>query len=233
MQDELKRRAAEKALEYVADGMKLGLGTGSTVAHFIAGLGARVRDGLEVRCVATSLATERLADEHGIAVSDLSDLVTLDLTVDGTDEIDPWFRLIKGGGGALLREKIVAASSRQMVVIADASKKVETLGAFALPVEVVPFGSGSTIERMRQRLGEMGFDASLTVRRDAGGAVTRTDNANLIVDAALGPIEDPAALEQQLNCIPGVVETGLFLGLATTALIADGDGVDVLTPDQQ
>lgn len=228
MSDALKRMAAEKALDFVRPGMKLGLGTGSTAAHFVTLLGQRVAAGLYVRCVATSRTTEQHAAACGVTVEDLSDLVSLDLTVDGADEIDPAFRLIKGGGGALLREKIVAASSARMLVIADASKRVATLGAFPLPIEVVAFGYRATVERIRGRLAATGLEVALVMRQGAGGDLFRTDSGNLIVDAAFGRIDDPAWVEQMLNSIPGVVECGLFVGLASDALIASADGVAVL-----
>ena len=229
MSDRLKQKAAEMALDTVQPGMKLGLGTGSTAAFFVRALGERVKQGLKVRCVATSEATERLARSCGIEIEDLNDLLTLDLTVDGTDEIDPSFRLIKGGGGALLREKIVASASRRMLVIADQSKKVETLGAFALPIEIVSFAFRSTLERLRGTLEQAGYDAPLTMRTTPDGQIMRTDNANVIADAALGHIGDPEALEMALNAVPGIVDCGLFLGLATDALIASGDGVEEMT----
>ena len=228
MSDDLKKLAAQEALDFVRPGMKLGLGTGSTATHFVSLLGERIREGLSVRCVATSRVTEDHAAACGVAIEDLNDLVSLDLTVDGTDEIDPRFRLIKGGGGALLREKIVAASSERMLVIADGSKRVETLGQFRLPIEIVSFGHGSTMHRIRRLLEAADRAVPLEIRRGADGTPFRTDNGNLIVDAALGRIDDPDALEVALNGIPGVVESGLFIGLATDALIASADGVTAL-----
>lgn len=229
MSDSLKQKAAEIALEFVSPGMKLGLGTGSTAAFFVTQLGDKVRQGLNVRCVATSAATEQLARSCGIEIEDLNDLISLDLTVDGTDEIDPSFRLIKGGGGALLREKIVACASKRMVVIADRTKKVDMLGAFALPIELVPFAYHSTLERLRGELMRAGHDAPLVVRKKPDGEIFRTDNGNLIVDAGLGRIPDPEGLEATLNSVPGIVECGLFLGIATDALIASDNGVERLT----
>jgi len=230
MSDRLKQEAAEMALEAVRPGMKLGLGTGSTAAFFVRALGERVRQGLSVRCVATSQATESLADSCGVTIEDLDDLLTLDLTVDGTDEIDPGFCLIKGGGGALLREKIVACASERMIVIADQTKKVDMLGAFPLPIEVVPFAYRSTLRRLGAMLQSRGWDAPLVVRKTPNGEVFRTDNGNLIVDAHLQRIPDPETLEADLNSVPGIVECGLFVGIATQAYIASGDGIEKLTP---
>lgn len=217
------------ALEAVRPGMKLGLGTGSTAAFFVRALGERVRQGLSVRCVATSRATEVLAASCGVAIEDLDDLLTLDLTVDGTDEIDPGFRLIKGGGGALLREKIVACASERMIVIADQTKKVDMLGAFPLPIEVVPFAYHSTLRRVESMLQAGGRDAPLVLRKTPDGEIFRTDNGNLIVDAHFQRIPDPETLEADLNSVPGIVECGLFVGIATEAYIASGDGIEKLT----
>lgn len=228
MSDILKQKAAEMALESVRPGMKLGLGTGSTAAFFVKALGARVQQGLSVRCVATSTATQQLAQSCGITIEDLNDLLSLDLTVDGTDEIDPEFRLIKGGGGALLREKIVANASQQMIVIADQTKKVDMLGQFPLPIEVVPFAAQSTLERVRVALSALGLEGPLAWRKTPDGEVYRTDNGNIIVDAKLERIPDPERLEATLNSIPGIVECGLFLGIATDAFIASADGVEKL-----
>lgn len=228
MSDILKQKAAEMALESVRPGMKLGLGTGSTAAFFVKALGMRVQQGLSVRCVATSAATAQLAQSCGITIEDLNDLLCLDLTVDGTDEIDPEFRLIKGGGGALLREKIVANASQQMIVIADQTKKVDMLGQFPLPIEVVPFAAQSTLERVRVGLSALGLEGPLAWRKTPDGEVYRTDSGNIIVDAKLERILDPERLEATLNLIPGIVECGLFLGIATDAFIASPDGVEKL-----
>lgn len=229
MSDSLKQKAAETALEAVRPGMKLGLGTGSTAAFFVRALGEKVGQGLSVRCVATSQATEQLARSCGIAIEDLDDLLTLDLTVDGTDEIDSGFRLIKGGGGALLREKIVACASARMIVIADQTKKVDMLGAFPLPIEVVPFAYHSTLRRVESMLQAVGHEAPLVLRKAPDGEIFRTDNGNLIVDAHLQRIPDPEHLEAELNSVPGIVECGLFLGIATDAYIASGGGIEKLT----
>ncbi len=221
--DDQKRAAALAALDLVKDGMAVGLGTGSTAAHFVMALGERVRDGLTLRCAATSQQTERLAAEVGITVEPLDDVGRLDLTVDGADELDAALRLIKGGGAALLREKIVAAASARMAVIADAGKLVPRLGAFPLPVEIVRFGAQTTIRAMGRALAAFGHDAApMTIRLDADGAALLTDGGNVIVDCALDAIKDPEGVARALNAVPGVVEHGLFIGLADCAFVADG-----------
>ena len=218
MSDNLKRAAAERAAELVTDGMRLGLGTGSTAAHFVAAIGGRVRNGLKVVGVPTSEATRDQAQREGIPLSTLDETPDLDLTVDGADELDDDLRLIKGGGGALLREKIVAAASKRMVVIADDSKRVAQLGRFPLPIEVVPFG----LPLVRRRLARLGYPAA--VRMEAG-VVAMTDNGNYTVDCDISAtLPDPVGLDRALKAIPGVVDTGLFLGMAETVLIQHGDG---------
>lgn len=216
----LKRAAAARAVDLVQDGMRLGLGTGSTAAIFVELLGARVRDGLSVVGVPTSEATHRAAETAGIALTTLDETPELDLTVDGADEIDGQLRLIKGGGGALLREKIVAAASRRMVVIADGTKQVATLGRFPLPVEVVPFGLGATRRAVAQALARAGCPGEITLRTGPDGAAFLTDGGHLILDAHPGRIPDPEALAAALAALPGVVEHGLFLGLCTGAILA-------------
>ena len=225
MSDALKRAAAARAVALVRDGMRLGLGTGSTAAHFVAGLAERVRGGLAVVGVATSQATARAAAAAGIPLTTLDDTPALDLTVDGADEIDGSLRLIKGGGGALLREKIVAAASARMVVIADAGKQVPTLGAFPLPVEVVPFGLAATVRALAPALARAGCAGAIVLRRGPGGEPLVTDGGHRILDLHLGAIHDPEALAAALAAVPGVVEHGLFIGLATGALVAGPDGV--------
>jgi ribose 5-phosphate isomerase A len=220
---DLKRAAAARAVDLVQDGMRLGLGTGSTAALFVELLGARVRDGLSVVGVPTSEATHRAAEAAGIPLTTLDATPELDLTVDGADEIDGHLRLIKGGGGALLREKIVAAASRRMVVIADGSKQVEALGRFPLPVEVVPFGLGATRRAVAAAITRAGCAGEVTLRQGSDGAPFRTDGAHLILDAHLGRIPDPEALAAGLAAVPGVVEHGLFLGLCTGAILAAGE----------
>ena len=227
--DDLKRRAAMRALDFVETGMRLGLGTGSTAAQFVAALGARVRAGsLDVVGVPTSESTWRLAVEHGVPLTTLDETPELDLTVDGADEVDTRLRLIKGGGGALLREKIVAASSTRMVVIADASKRVARLGGFPLPVEVVPFGHPATELKISRALARLGLPTAIRLRPGSGEGPFRTDSGTLIYDCDLGGISDPEALDAALSAVPGVVEHGLFIGLCSSAVIAGPDGIDVL-----
>jgi ribose 5-phosphate isomerase A len=223
--DELKRQAAARALDFVADGMKLGLGTGSTARHFVELLGARVREGLNVTGVPTSEATREDAIRCGVRLTTLDEVDRLDLTVDGADEVDPALNLIKGGGGALLREKIVAAASDRMIVIADDSKWVETLGRFPLPIEVIPFGLGATRRGIEKSFAECGVSGQLVVRKGRDGHVFVTDGGHWIVDAHLGRIPDAPQLAQSLRLIPGVVEHGLFIGLASTAMLAGAQGI--------
>jgi ribose 5-phosphate isomerase A len=227
--DDLKKRAAERALTFVTSGMKLGLGTGSTAAHFVIQLGERVRAGhLDVIGVPTSEATHKLAVEHGVPLTTLDETPELDITVDGADELDGELRLIKGGGGALLREKIVAAASGRMVVIADESKVVDILGRFPLPIEVIPFGERATAIAIRRAACALGLDPVLNLRLGSAGAPFRTDSGNLIYDCDLKKIPDPEALADALSAIPGVVEHGLFIGLCSAAVIAGPEGVRVL-----
>lgn len=225
MSDTLKRAAGERAAELVTDGMRLGLGTGSTAAHFVAALGERVRGGLKVVGVPTSEATREQAEREGIPLTTLDETPELDLTVDGADELDEELRLIKGGGGALLREKIVAAASRRMIVIADESKRVAKLGRFPLPIEVVPFGLSATEKAVGKLLESLGAGGELRLRRNPEGKPFVTDGGHFILDAHLGRIEKPNVLASTLNNIPGVVEHGLFLGLATGAILATGKGL--------
>ena len=224
MSDELKRNAAAAALEEVGAGMRIGIGTGSTAEHFIQLLGERVRDGLDVVGVPTSERSAALSREEGITLSTLEELPELDLTVDGADELDDELNLIKGGGGALLREKIVATASRRMVVIADSSKHVRQLGAFALPIEVVPFGLGSTERAVARVFGNCGYEPRLSMRGGRENPFV-TDGGHHILDADLRQIADPQALSDALLRIPGVVDHGLFLGIAACAYIAGADGV--------
>jgi ribose 5-phosphate isomerase A len=222
-----KRQAAERAIALVQPGMRLGLGTGSTARHFVDLVGAAVRKGLRIVGVPTSEATARQARELGIPLTTLDETPELDLTVDGADEIDGALRLIKGGGGALLREKIVAASSRRLVVIVDASKRVAQLGHFPLPIEIVPFGAASTIRRVEDAAAAIGLAGPLMLRRQ-GDALFVSDGGHYIVDCAFGAISDPEALAQALAFIPGVVDCGLFIGLASAAIIAGPAGVETL-----
>jgi ribose 5-phosphate isomerase A len=226
--DALKRAAAERAAALVHDGMRVGLGTGSTAAHLVVLLGERVRGGLRIVAVPTSEATRRQAEGEGIPLTTLDDAPELDLAIDGADEIDGAMRLIKGGGGALLREKIVAAASRRMVVIADGSKLVERLGRFPLPIEVVPFGLGATRRAVEAACARCGCPGETRLRKGADGAPFLTDGGHLILDAPLGAIPEPEALATALAAIPGVVEHGLFLGLATGAILANEAGLHEL-----
>ena len=226
--DGLKRAAAERALSLVTNGMNLGLGTGSTAAHFVALLGERVRAGLRVSGVPTSEATQTQAQAAGIPLTTLDETPVLDLTVDGADEIDGELRLIKGGGGALLREKIVAAASRRMVVIADSTKRVERLGSFPLPVEVVPFGLEATRRAIVAACTAAGAAGEARLRSAANARPFLTDSGHLILDLSLGRIEEPESLAAGLAAIPGVVEHGLFLGLASGAILAGREGLTEL-----
>lgn len=226
--DDLKRQAAARAVEQVRDGMTLGLGTGSTAKHFVELLGDRVRGGLRVVGVPTSEATRADAERCGVPLTTLEQVDRLDLTVDGADEIDPGLALIKGGGGALLREKIVAAASDRMIVIADESKWVETLGRFPLPIEVIPFGLGATRRAIEKAFAETGVLGEMTVRKAKDGHAFVTDGGHWIVDAHLGRIPDSARLALSLNSIPGVVEHGLFIGLASTAVLAGPQGIRIV-----
>jgi ribose 5-phosphate isomerase A len=224
----LKRQAAARALEEVRDGMKLGLGTGSTAKHFVDLLGERVRAGLKVVGVPTSEATRAQAESLGIALTTLDDIDHLDLTIDGADEIDRELELIKGGGGALLREKIVASASDRTIVIADESKWVDVLGRFPLPVEVIPFGLAATRRAIASAFAEGGVSGQMVLRKGKDGHVFVTDGGHWIVDAHLGRIEDAPRLAGLLGAIPGVVEHGLFIGLAGTVILAGAQGIRVI-----
>jgi ribose 5-phosphate isomerase A len=225
-----KRAVGEAAAALVEDHMTVGLGTGSTAAFLVMALGARVaREGLSLRCVATSSATETLAVHHGLNLIDLNDADEIDLTLDGADEIDQDLAVIKGGGGALLREKLVWESSRRCVVIADAAKRVVQLGAFPLPIEVVAFGHVATARRLAGALQACGLATEPRLRLKDGEAI-RTDGGNLIYDAPCLAIPDPAALAVALKRVTGVVEHGLFLGLASEALIGTNNGVERFSP---
>jgi len=230
--DQLKRQAAARALEEVRDGMQLGLGTGSTARHFVELLGERVAAGLKVIGVPTSEATREDAMRCGVPLTTLDEIDHLDITVDGADEIDPDLNLIKGGGGALLREKIVAAASDRMIVIADDTKWVPALGKFPLPIEVIPFGLGATRRAIEAAFAACGVSGPMAVRKvkggDKDGHVFVTDGGHWIVDAQLGRIADPPSLAKALSVIPGVVEHGLFIGLARSAVLAGGEGIRVI-----
>ena len=226
--DEAKEAAAREALKHVRDGMKLGLGTGSTAAKFVAGLGEMVADGLNVVCVPTSEATRQQAESLNIPLTRLDEEPILDLTVDGADELDGDLTLIKGGGGALLREKIVASSSRQMIVIADTTKKVDRLGKFPLPVEIVPFGVKSTAMKIEHAARWAGCEGELALRiRD--GELFVTDNGNVIIDCSFGEIPDAQKLASVLSTIPGLVDHGLLIDMAGLAILGGHDGIEVIT----
>jgi ribose 5-phosphate isomerase A len=227
-QDTLKRAAAIRALDFVEDGMKLGLGTGSTAEAFVEVLAPRLKGGLNITCVATSERTAEKARLLGIPMTTLDQLAPLDLTVDGADEADRHLNLIKGGGGALLREKLVAASSRKMVVIADKSKLVRRLGKFPLPVEVVEFGHGTTVRRIvsvAEKLGYLGLAVTLRMK---DGVPFKSDTGHVIYDCAFKAIQNASKLGKALSDIPGVVDHGLFIDLATVLVVARPRGVEVI-----
>ncbi|HEX4371324.1 MAG TPA: ribose-5-phosphate isomerase RpiA [Rhizomicrobium sp.] len=224
----LKRAAAAKALEYVVDGMKLGLGSGSTAELFVEMLAPRVRGGQKLLCVPTSERTAEKARKLGITMASLDDLAPLDLTVDGADEADRNLDLIKGGGGMLLREKIVAASSKKMIVIADETKMVPRLGKFPLPVEVVEFGHKATAARLVKALEALGHVQPQLRLRQAEDEPFKTDCGNVIYDCHLGAIQNAAKLGSAIHAVPGVVEHGLFVGIATMLLVATPGEVEVI-----
>lgn len=219
--DHEKQVAARAAVDLVQPGTVVGLGTGSTAAHVVALLGERVRQGLDIRGVPTSDATRALAERAGIPLVALDDVPSVDLTIDGADEIGPSLALIKGGGAALLHEKIVWSASRRAVVVADSGKLVERLGAFPLAVEVIPLGHRHVARRI-EALG------ARVARREREGVAYVTEEGNHILDCRFGAIDDPAALAARLDAITGVVEHGLFVGLASTAIVAFGSGVRVI-----
>jgi ribose 5-phosphate isomerase A len=222
-----KALAAERALELVEPGMKLGLGTGSTAAKFVELLARKVKSGLQVLCVPTSEDTRLLAERLGIPLTTLDEHPELDLTVDGADEVDNALRLIKGGGGALLREKIVAMASDRMVVIADQTKLVTTLGKFPLPVEIVRFGAKATLNMIADAAYDVNCEGEIALRR-LNGEFFITDSGNYIADCAFREIAEPEALGDVLEMIPGVVEHGLFIGIADMAIVAGPTGLQLL-----
>ncbi|NDW05572.1 ribose-5-phosphate isomerase RpiA [Jiella pacifica] len=222
--EQLKRAAGEAALAFVEDGMLLGIGTGTTAEAFVRALAPKVRAGMKVTGVPTSERTLRLCQELAIPTATLETMPKLDLSIDGADEIDPQLRLIKGGGGALLREKIVAAAAKRMIVIADETKLVDTLGAFPLPIEINGFGMIATYLAIQEKAKGLGLTCDLTLRR-SGEEPFITDSGHLILDASFGRIPDPEALSRALHDVPGVVEHGLFLGLSKDALVATANGV--------
>lgn len=229
-QDDAKRNAAAAAMEFVEDGMTLGLGTGSTAAFFIEFLADEVADGLVIRGVPTSEATRKLAEAHGIPLIPVEQIERIHLTVDGADEIDPGAILIKGGGAALLREKIIANASDHMVVIADAGKAVDQLGKFPLPVEVTPFGFTLTAKKVYDALCATGVNKPIVRLREQAGSEGPlvTDGNNYILDCSCGVIPNPAATANALANIPGVVEHGLFVNLARTIILGDDEGAEIL-----
>jgi ribose 5-phosphate isomerase A len=226
--DSQKRAAAARAVEFVRPGMRVGLGTGSTAKHFVELLGERVRGGLDIVAVPTSEATHADAKRCGIALTTLDETPELDLTIDGADEIGPDLVLIKGGGGALLREKIVAAASARMIVIADESKWVAALGRFPLPIEIAPFGAEATRRAVDKAISGLQNAVPLPLRQGKDGHAFVTDGGHWIIDAALGRIDDPRAMAHALSAIPGVMEHGLFIDLAQTAIIAGTDGIRIV-----
>jgi ribose 5-phosphate isomerase A len=228
---QMKIKAAEAALAHVEDGMRLGIGTGSTAEEFVRLLAEKVAGGFRIEGVPTSERTARLCLELGVPLKSLEELPELDLTIDGADELDAQLRLIKGGGGALLREKIVAAASRRMIVIADESKVVETLGKFPLPIEVNPFGLASTRIAVEKAASALGLSGEI-VLRGASRETFTTDGGHYILDASFGRIPDAEALSSRLHAIPGVVEHGLFINLASAAVIAGPAGARMLTAQE-
>ncbi|MCV0427607.1 MAG: ribose-5-phosphate isomerase RpiA [Roseibium sp.] len=229
MSDQYKKEAAERAAQDVSSGMRLGIGTGSTAEFFVHALAQRVKEGLDVIGVPTSERTRKLASELGIRLTTLEELPQLDLTVDGADELDPRLSLIKGGGGAHLREKIVACASQSMIVIADGSKQVKTLGRFPLPIEVVPFGLETTRLAICDVLNGLKLPQKLELRGGAAHPFV-TDGGHYILDAHLEAIDDAQTLAASLVAIPGVVEHGLFIDIATKAYVAGEDGVKTVLP---
>jgi ribose 5-phosphate isomerase A len=225
--DEQKKAAALAAFNYVKPGMKIGLGTGSTANFFIDELGARVKQGLAVQCVPTSKATHERATSLGIPLVTLDQHPFIDIVVDGADEFDSDFRLIKGGGGALLLEKIVATSARYMIVIADKSKQVKKLGAFPLPVEVHSFGVKATAWKIERAFDQVGMKAKMTVRMKDGKPF-RTDSGNIIIDCACGEIKEHEKLDFMINNIPGVCNNGMFIGICGIILVGTDKGVKTL-----
>lgn len=221
--DSQKKAAALQAVEYVRDGMVVGLGTGSTAKHMVIALGEKVRAGMQLRGVPTSQETAVLARQSGITVIDTDNRWEIDVAIDGADQVDPGFNLVKGGGGALLKEKIVAASAKLFIVLVDQTKQVPVLGgSFPLPIEVIPFGWGSTAREIED------LTKSRVVLRQRNGAPFKTEAGNLIVDVHLARIDRPRDLEIALNQIPGIVETGLFVGRTDILIVGRPQGVETL-----
>ena len=222
LKEELKRKAGERAVEYIKDGMVVGLGTGSTVKYTILKLGELVKDGLDIIGVPSSIATEKLAKEMGIKLGSINDYQVIDLTIDGADEVDRNLNLIKGGGGALLREKMIAHASKYEIIVVDESKVKRVLGDFPLPIEIVKFG----YKRTMNVLSTLGCKPLLRVKN---GEAYITDNGNYIVDCKFKRIDEPAKLERRIDEIPGVVEVGLFVGLANKVIVGKKDKIEIMT----
>jgi ribose 5-phosphate isomerase A len=225
--DQEKEAAARASLRFVRDGNIVGLGTGSTAAFAVRMVGERIKAGLKIRGIPTSAQTKDLAASVGIPLTTLDEFQQIDVTIDGTDEFDPQLRLIKGGGGALLREKIIASASRQVVIIADSSKQVAVLGKFPLPVEVIPFAQPLVAKRIAA------LGAGVKLRQDAKGNPFVTDEGHHILDCSFGQIPDPPALARKLSDIPGVVEHGLFVDLASVVLMAKGETITEFRREQK
>jgi ribose 5-phosphate isomerase A len=221
MREEMKRRAGEKAVEYIKDGMIVGLGTGTTVKYTILKLGEMVKEGLDIIGIPTSKATEELAKNVGIKLGNINEYQQIDLTIDGADEVDKNLNLIKGGGGALLREKMIAHASKYEIIVVDKSKIKDTLGDFPLPIEVVKFGYLRTMNV----LSNFGCTPKLRTKK---GAPFITDNGNYIIDCKFDKIEKPKSLEKEIDEIPGVVEIGLFVNLANEVIIGKEKNVDIM-----
>jgi ribose 5-phosphate isomerase A len=220
--DQEKEAAARASLKLIQSGQVVGLGTGSTAACFIRLLGEQIKSGLRIRGIPTSVRSRELALSLGIPLTTLDECQEIDVTVDGADEVDPELRLIKGGGGALLREKIVASATKRLVIVADATKRVAVLGRFPLPVEVIPFARALVTKKLAA------LGAEVTVRMDISGKPYVTDENNHILDCSFGQISDADGLARQLSDMPGVVEHGLFIGMASTVLMAEGSEITEL-----
>jgi ribose 5-phosphate isomerase A len=221
MIDKEKELAGTKVSDFIEDGMILGLGTGSTFYYAIQKIGEMVKEGLKITAVSTSSATGKLAESYNIPLLSIDDVDEIDLTIDGADEIDPNFNGIKGGGGALLFEKVVAKSSKKNLWVVNAAKMVDKLGAFPLPIEVVPYALINVFKKLEKR----GYNPKIRMKE---GEKYITDSGNHIIDASLGVIEDPCKVEVELNMIPGVVENGLFLDVVDIVIVGKGDGVEII-----
>lgn len=221
-QEEMKKLAAEKAVEYIEDGMIVGLGTGSTVEYALKKLGEMVKEGLKIQGIPTSLRTKKSATNYGIPLTDLKEHTEIDVTIDGADEVDSNLYLIKGGGGALTREKIIAYHSKKVIIIIDETKVTKRLGVdFALPVEVIKYGWNATMKTLE----DLGCTPEL---RTITGEPYITDNQNYIIDCDFGKIDEPEVLEKDINSIPGVVENGLFIDLVSEVIVGSKQGIMTL-----